>query len=136
MESAPDDSLHLKECECDECNEMKNMRLRGGCDDCNEVRRLSGGRNPCPCPEPVPEPVIQYIPQMPICPTLPEAGVVRTATPEEEGCYDEFEANLNGTGITIRVLKNSHTVTNVLDSENEDSGCEMSNEICGKVNTF
>ncbi|KAL5293170.1 hypothetical protein ACFFRR_011752 [Megaselia abdita] len=150
MDSGLENTEKLQECVCDECREMDQMRLAGGCDvsgrltggcdDCDEIRRLTGGcgacnersgRKKCKCEEPQPVPAPPYFPPTPICPPMAESQVVRKAT-AEEGDYDEFEANLNGTGITIRVLKNSHTVTDVLDSENEDSGCEMSNEICGK----
>lgn len=118
MDSSFDDSEKLPECDCDECNEMRQMRLSGGCNTCNQ----SVPRKKCKCPEPEPEPEPIYEP--PPCPHVAESNVVTKAT-KEEGAYDEFEANLNGTGITIRVLKNSHTVTDVIDSENEDSGCEV-----------
>lgn len=124
----------VEEYDWDECYEMERLKGGGiaGCNACNN----QGRRKKCKCTaEPEPEPEPPYVPPPPICPPISESQVVRKATPDEEGEYDEFEANLNGTGITIRVLKNSHTVTDVLDSENEDSGCEM-NEICGKVSYF
>lgn len=124
MDWSTEDYEILPECDCDECNEMMQMRLSGGggCSACNP----SAVPKKCKCPDPEPEPYVP--PPPPICPPLREANKVIRATKEEQA-YDEFEANLNGTGITIRVLKNSHTVTDVIDSE--DSGCEMS-DVCGK----
>ena len=46
-----------------------------------------------------------------LCPSKPDFG------PEK---YDEFEANLNGSGLTIRVLKDTHVVENVCDIELND----------------
>lgn len=107
-------------------DEMKNGRLTGGhCNTCASTRRCK-----CPGEQPVYEPYVP--PPPPICPPMLESNVIKRGKPER-GEYDEFEANLNGTGITIRVLKNSHTVTDVIDSQDEDSGCETSAEICGKV---
>ncbi|XP_017021230.1 uncharacterized protein [Drosophila kikkawai] len=50
-----------------------------------------------------------------IQPTRPDPG------PE---AYDEFEASLNGSGLTIRVLKNTHKVESIDDGAREDLGDE------------
>lgn len=48
--------------------------------------------------------------------------------------YDEFEACLNGSGLVIRVLKNTHQVENICDGtevynvNSEDEECNNKNE--------
>lgn len=47
--------------------------------------------------------------------------------------YDEFEACLNGSGLVIRVLKDSHCVENICDGTEEfhnDNNSEDCEKVC------
>ncbi|XP_037933722.1 uncharacterized protein LOC119669110 [Teleopsis dalmanni] len=100
-------------CTCDEC-----------LDECEAggEEEESSESDPClpkpKCPKPKPKPKCTCIKPCFINPTKPDPG------PE---AYDEFEACLNGSGLTIRVLKDTHQVESVNDGEDEgldDSGSE------------
>ncbi|XP_055847126.1 uncharacterized protein LOC129912755 [Episyrphus balteatus] len=58
-----------------------------------------------------------------LCPSKPDYGSEK---------YDEFEANLNGSGLTIRVLKDTHVVENVCDIEPDDDDIEKCSSKKGK----
>lgn len=128
-----DGPMKLEDCQCDECNEMRKMNLRfaGGCECYNKYYPKPNDpnvENPKPAPEsepaaepePEPEPeTIEVQAQAPPAPPPPPA-------------YDEYEADVNGTGITIRALNNTHTI-NQGNNERFDSGCETSDEVDRRV---
>ncbi|CAD7002432.1 uncharacterized protein LOC101454626 [Ceratitis capitata] len=94
-----------KGCTCEECmDECEAESTEEESDSCQQC-----------CPP-------QIMPPCFVAPTKPEPG------PE---AYEEFEACLNGSGLVIRVLKNTHQVESVDDGmqDNLDSGsdCERKN---------